>query len=208
MNDFFEEGRPHEGLSYDEYLADWRAQKDAAPNGEESKEERKLRHYVRYNYERSEQVHARYEPSEKLREALDEIDTPQLWMVLTENWCGDSAFCLPVIAEAAGRAEQVTLRILPRDENLDIMDQYLTDGSRSIPKLVAFDAESGEERFVWGPRPQGAQERFDEEAAKNDDKEAIVQGLLEHYEDGGWKAVDTELAEALAQAHQPRAERV
>jgi thioredoxin-like negative regulator of GroEL len=207
MKDFFAEGRPHEGLSYEEYLADWRAQKEAAPSGEGGKEERKLHHYVRYNYERSEQVHARYEPSEKLQEALSAVEVAQLWMVLTESWCGDSAFCLPVIAEAAGRSEQVTLRILPRDDNLDIMDQYLTGGSRSIPKLVAFEAGSGEERFVWGPRPKGAQDRFDEEAESSDDKEEIVKGLLEHYEDGGWEAVDSELAEALAQAPRPRAER-
>jgi hypothetical protein len=203
MKNFFAEGRPHEGFSYDEYLADWRAEKDAAPEDEANREARKLRHYVRYNYERSEQVHARYEPSDKLREALARVGKPQLWMVLTENWCGDSAFCLPVIAEAARSSEQVTLRILPRDDNLDIMDQYLTGGSRSIPKLVAFGKESGEERFVWGPRPQKAQERFDEEAEKSDSKEEIVKGLLEHYESGGWETVDAELAEALAQ---PRAE--
>ena len=201
MNDFFEKGRPQDGSTYDEYLADWRTQKDTPPGEGLGKDERKMRHYVRYNYERSEQVHARYEPSGKLRRALDAIEEPQLWMVLTENWCGDSAFCLPVIAEAARTAESVTLRILPRDDNLDIMDQYLTGSSRSIPKLVAFDAESGKdggaERFVWGPRPQGAQERFDEEAAKSDDKEDIVQGLLEHYEEGGWRAVDAELAEAI-----------
>jgi hypothetical protein len=204
MKDFFDERRPHtDGRSYDDYLADWRARKDAEPSDDPDKEERKLRHYLQYNYDRTEQVHDQYEPSAELCDALDVLDEPQLWMVLTEPWCGDSAFCLPVIAEAASRSEQVTLRILPRDEHLDIMDQYLTEGSRSIPVLVAF-SEAGEERFQWGPRPQGAQERFDAEAAESDRKEDIVQGLLEHYEDGGWHAVDDELAEAMASAEKGR----
>jgi hypothetical protein len=204
MTDFFDDGRPHEGLSYDDYLADWRARKDAEPSGTPDKEERKLRHYLQYNYERSERVHARYEPSAGLRDALDSIDEPQLWMVLTEPWCGDSAFCLPVLAEAARLSEQVALRILPRDEHLDIMDQYLTGGSRSIPKLVAFAEDDGREVFRWGPRPDGAQERFDDEARKTDNKEDIVKGLLEHYEEGGWQAVDGELAEAIASGEKAR----
>ena len=183
-------------MSYEEYLAAWRAQKDAEPGRHLSKEERKMLYYIRYNYERSEQVHTRYEPSEKLLQALQSLDEPQLWMVLTENWCGDSAYCLPVIAEAAQRTARVTLRILRRDENLDIMDQYLTGGSRSIPKLVAF-GEAGEERFVWGPRPRRAQARFEQEAARSEKKEEIVKGLMAHYDSGGWRDVEAELAEAI-----------
>ena len=96
------------------------------------------------------------------------------------------------------------MRILPRDEHLDIMDQYLTGGSRSIPKLVAFAEDDGREVFRWGPRPDGARERFDDEARKTDNKEDIVKGLLEHYEEGGWQAVDGELAEAIASGEKAR----
>jgi len=76
------------------------------------------------------------------------------WWVITEAWCGDSAQNLPLLAEAAETAG-VPLRIILRDENLDIMDRYLTDGSRSIPKLISLTAE-GRERFIWGPRPAPA----------------------------------------------------
>ena len=197
MKDFFREGRPHEGLSYEAYWEVWTAEKEAEIGPGLSSDERKLRHYVRYNYDRSQHVHERYAPSEELRRALADIEEPQLWMVLTENWCGDSAFCLPVIAEAASASDAVTLRILPRDENLDIMDQYLTDGSRSIPRLVAFN-EAGEELFGWGPRPQAAQERYDEAAGETAEKEEIIKHLLAYYEAGGWQDVDDELAAALA----------
>jgi hypothetical protein len=104
-----------------------------------------------------------------------------------------------VIAEAAHTTDAVTLRILPRDDNLDVMDQYLTGGSRSIPKLVAF-SEDGTELFTWGPRPERASERFAELQEQELPKEEMIQRLLEHYEEGGWRDVDTELAEAITAA--------
>ncbi len=195
MPDFFDERRPHNGWTYADYRTHWQEQKEA-PLDDPSPDERKMHHYLNYNWERQAHVHDRYTPSEELRAAMDALDSPQLWMVLTEPWCGDSAFLLPIIAEAAAQSEQVTLRILPRDENLDIMDQYLTGGGRSIPKLVAF-SEEGEEQFTWGPRPEAARERFEALRAEHDDKMAAIEGLIEHYEEGGWREADAELADAL-----------
>ena len=199
MPDFFDEHRPHNGWTYAEYRAHWQEQKDA-PLNDPAPDERKMHHYLNYNWERQAHVHEAYELSEDLWNAIDSVDAPQLWMVLTEPWCGDSAFLLPIIAEAAAQSDYITLRILPRDENLDIMDQYLTGGSRSIPKLVAFTDE-GEEQFTWGPRPETARERFESLRAKHDDKMAAIEGLIEHYEDGGWREADAELARTLRTAH-------
>jgi Thioredoxin len=39
-----------------------------------------------------------------------------------------------------------------RDTNPEVMDQYLTNGSRSIPIVIALD-ESFREVGHWGPRP-------------------------------------------------------
>lgn len=77
---------------------------------------------------------------------------PQTWIVISEAWCGDAAQNLPALAAMANEAPHITLRILLRDEHLDLMDRYLTGGSRSIPKLIAVDA-LGQELFTWGPRP-------------------------------------------------------
>ncbi len=195
MPDFFDDRRPHDGLSYEAYRAHWREQKDRPAEGADP-DERKMLHYLNYNWERQAHVHDAYTPSDELRDAVARLDEPQLWMVITEPWCGDSAFLLPVIAEAAALSDDVTLRILLRDDNLDVMDQHLTDGSRSIPKLVAF-SEDGEERFTWGPRPEPARERFAELREKHDDKQTQVAELIEHYEDGGWRAADAELAAAI-----------
>lgn len=129
---------------------------EAADEGQKT-----LLEYTKLNYQRSLRIQKTYCPSEELKSALQTICEPQIWMVLTEDWCGDSAQTLPFIARMAEENPHITLRILSRDENLDIMDLYLTDGKRGVPKLVAFD-ESGEELFRWGPRPQPAAEVFRE----------------------------------------------
>jgi len=199
MPTFFDNGRPHDGLRYDEYREEWKKQTEEDLPDEADPSERKMKHYLNYNWERQEHVHEAYEPSAELRSAVESIDDPQLWMVLTEPWCGDSAFLLPVIAEAAALSEDIRLRILLRDDNLDIMDQYLTDGSRSIPKLAAF-SEDGGERFTWGPRPEGAAQRFRTLTDQYEDKSELIGEFLEHYEDGGWREADAELAETIQSA--------
>lgn len=195
MPEFFDDRRPHDGFSYEEYREYWTTQREQ-PLDDADAEDRRMHHYLNYNWDRQATVHDAYVPSDELRRAVNAIEEPQLWMVLTEAWCGDSAFLLPVIAEAASLSDDVTLRILLRDDNLDVMDEYLTDGSRSIPKLVAF-SEGGDELFTWGPRPAEAAQRFAELREQYDDKKKAIADLLEYYKEGGWRGADTELAEML-----------
>ncbi len=198
MKDFFEQRRPHKGHTYREYKKDWREQKSRSM-AELDAEDRKTMHYLRYNWERAEQVENEYEVSDELAEAVQSLSGPQWWMVITEPWCGDSAFCLPVIVRAAKLNEEISVRILHRDDHLDIMDQYLTGGSRSIPKLVAF-SEDGAELFQWGPRPDEAQALFDRLKDQGFDKMKIVEELIGWYEEGGYRHVDDELRAAI-EAH-------
>jgi len=76
-------------------------------------------------------------------------------VVLSESWCGDCTENVPVIAKLASLYPFIRVRIFPRDENLDIMDRYLTDGKRTIPVFVFFD-ENGEEIGRFIERPPGA----------------------------------------------------
>lgn len=198
MKDFFEDRRLHQGLPYETYQAAW-AEKIQQPLAGLEKKQRRYLYYARYNKERSERVHQAYEVSEKLREALSKIDTPQRWMVLTEDWCGDSAYSLPVLIEAARLNPLIDLRILLRDDNLDVMDQYLTGTARSIPKLVAF-SEDGAELFRWGPRPEEAR-RFREHLFEDGlSGGEVSEKLIEWYDEGGWQHVDDELTQVLSLA--------
>lgn len=81
---------------------------------------------------------------------------PQQWLMITEAWCGDAAQNGPVLSLMADAAPHISLRVVLRDEHTELIDEVLTNGGRSIPRLVAFNAQ-GEVRFVWGPRPEPAQ---------------------------------------------------
>lgn len=77
-------------------------------------------------------------------------------LVLSEDWCGDAVNTVPVIARLAELAPNLDLRVLARDENLDLMDAHLTGTSRSIPVVMLLDEEFNE-RAWWGPRPAALQ---------------------------------------------------
>ena len=76
-------------------------------------------------------------------------------LALSESWCGDCTENLPVLAKLASLYPFLRLHIYPRDTNLDIMDNYLTDGKRTIPVFAFYDADGKEiGRFI--ERPPGA----------------------------------------------------
>ena len=132
--------------------------------------------YMKLNWQRTKRIEKTYEVSKELRMAIEEITQPQLWLIITELWCGDSAQCLPYIVKVAAYNEKITVKIILRDQNLEIMDQYLTSGKRAIPKLIAFD-ENENELFVWGPRPKEAAAIFKQEKAKGLKKEEIYKKI-------------------------------
>jgi len=77
-------------------------------------------------------------------------------LVISEDWCGDAANTVPVLARWAEMTTNVALRMVRRDEQLDLMDAYLTGSSRSIPVVIVC-TEAMEELGHWGPRPSELQ---------------------------------------------------
>lgn len=116
-----------------------------------------LAEYTRLNQYRMHRLDKTVHLALDLQQVAFQVSTPQTWYVLTEAWCGDAAQNLPVIAKVAQLNPHITLRLLLRDEHPEIMNNYLTHGGKSIPKLIAV-AENGDEVFTWGPRPEALQE--------------------------------------------------
>jgi len=73
-------------------------------------------------------------------------------LVIAEDWCGDASNTVPVVAKLADAVLGLELRVILRDANPEVMDRYLTNGSRSIPVVIALD-ENYQELGHWGPRP-------------------------------------------------------
>lgn len=84
------------------------------------------------------------------------FDGDVTWLVLTESWCGDAAHVVPVINKVAELHDHINLRLVLRDENDALMQQFLTNGGKSIPKLIMIDNTSGEVVDTFGPRPHTA----------------------------------------------------
>ena len=115
-------------------------------------------HYARLNIRRMQRLDKTMELLPELQAALRSLPQPYVWLVLTEGWCGDAAQLVPVL-EAVAQAShgQLTTRYLLRDENLDLMDRYLTNGGRAIPRLIVLHTGTLAEAATWGPRPATAQ---------------------------------------------------
>lgn len=89
------------------------------------------------------------------------------WLVLTESWCGDASPSLPVMNKLAELNRNLELKIVLRDEHPELMNLFLTNGTRSIPKLIALDSETQQVLGEWGPRSAKATQMVMDEKAKN-----------------------------------------
>ncbi|MFA3783178.1 thioredoxin family protein [Melioribacteraceae bacterium 4301-Me] len=183
---FFEDRRPHNGMKYNEYLDYFK-----------NKLEENFDEHIKLNFQRTNRIHKIYQIDNELKNIILRINSNQIWMVLTEAWCGDSAQSLPYIAIFAEQNPKIDLRILLRDSNLDIMDQYLTGTSRSIPKLISFDLD-GNELFQWGPRPKKAQELIAKLRDEGIPKEKYLEELHKWYANDKGKSIEEEFKKILS----------
>ena len=115
-----------------------------------------LWNYSRLNESRMNRLDKKLEVPEDLALRLLSLKHKYVWLVISEGWCGDAAQLVPVFNKLATISTNIELKIAFRDENEPLMQAFLTNGSRSIPKLIILDADTHEVRASWGPRPKGA----------------------------------------------------
>jgi len=84
---------------------------------------------------------------------IKKFDNRITWLVLTESWCGDAAQTIPVMNKVADLNENISIRLLLRDENLELMEQFLSNNTMAIPKLISIDDITGKVIGEWGSRP-------------------------------------------------------
>lgn len=107
------------------------------------------------NAQRMKRIDKQCELNNDLKKTIQSISKKYTWLLLVESWCGDGAQCVPVIAKMAELNPNIELKLILRDENLPIMDNFLTNGSRSIPKLIFVHHDQVID--TWGPRPKAIQ---------------------------------------------------
>jgi hypothetical protein len=114
--------------------------------------------YTKLNESRMHRLDKTLQVIDEVKTYLENLNKEYIWLVLAETWCGDAAQVLPVINKMAQVSDKIELRILLRDDNEAVMNLFLTNGTKSIPKLIILDKESGEVVTDFGPRPVEAKQ--------------------------------------------------
>lgn len=123
-----------------------------------------LINYTKLNFSRMKRILKTTPIIDEVKNTIDCLNNKVTWIVLAESWCGDAAQNLPVFAKIAEANPNITVRVLLRDENEAVMNKYLTNGGKSIPKLICID-EDYNELGTWGPRPKFLQDWLYKEKA-------------------------------------------
>jgi hypothetical protein len=167
----------NEGLTYTKYrdLIDSLLEKGETTGPDNSEA---MVHYSRMNVQRMKRVDKTVVLTEALSEKISSLKKRYHFLVISEGWCGDAAQLVPLFRKITDFApETFDLRLVLRDQHLELIDAHLTNGGRAIPVLLILD-EQGELLLKWGPRP------------------VILQGMLK-----GWKAEIPDMFEVAEKLH-------
>jgi hypothetical protein len=137
--------------------------------------------YGKLNRQRMRRLDKTVVLTRSLIEKANKNERPMIWLIITEGWCGDAALNIPVIEKIAAESPRVETRYVLRDANLELMDRYLTNNARSIPKLICLDAETLAELGTWGPRPESAMKYFYEMKEQGIEKTQMMENLQRWY---------------------------
>ena len=172
--------------------------KEGKTSGADQSEE--LVYYTGLNLVRMERIKKTFNFTEELSQAVRSLREEHKFVVLTEAWCGDAAQAVPVLGAMEELAEgKIELQFLLRDENPELMDQFLTNGGRSIPKLIIYK-HSGEFVKSWGPRPKVLQDYIVslKDAAEPMELSQMIEKIQLWYAKDRTLSVQHELAALLA----------
>ena len=150
--------------------------------------------YTRLNRSRMNRWDKQLKLDENLAFLIEKIASPQYWIVITEPWCGDAAHIVPFLIKLAEQNSLISYEIQLRDSEPFLIQNYLTKGTKSIPKLIVRD-EKGNDIFNWGPRPKGAQALMEKMKAENVDNGTIKIALQNWYNNDKGVSLYNELSE-------------
>lgn len=145
----------HNGISYDEYRD---LIKDLVENNSTTGLDKSeaMVNYTMLNDRRMKRWDKTVKISDEVKSRLSKFQGNVTWLVITESWCGDAAHVVPVIHKIADLHNGIELKLVMRDENEALMNQFLTNGGKAIPKLIMIENTSGNVLDTFGPRPSTA----------------------------------------------------
>ncbi len=161
------------------------------------KQSESLASFTRLNLQRMNRLGKTIELGDEIKSAVRANSHEQIWLVITEGWCGDAAQNVPIIEKIAAESDIIQTRYILRDENPELIDRFLTFGARSIPKVIALDAETDEVLWTWGARPEAAQDLYLGLHKDGAEKSAIMEQLQRWYNEDKGRAIQAEFVSLL-----------
>ena len=153
--------------------------------------------YSRRNQRRMKQLDGNIELLPELASMLENWSEPLRLLVLTEGWCPDAGNILPYVQTISDATYNLETRYVLRETHPELMDEFLTQDSRSIPIVIGFRAIDGTLLFRWGPRPEPAQAMVIAGKAHPERKAEITQRLLDWYQEDAGRTLQREVLEKL-----------
>lgn len=152
--------------------------------------------YAKMNWARMSRWLKRFEPSNDIKRLISSITEEQHWIVITEPWCGDAAHSVAQLYQIVKDNPNIDFDIQLRDSEPFLIEDYLTNGGKSIPKLIIRN-DVGHDKAIWGPRPEKLQAIFEQMKAENKEFEEIKETLQKWYNEDKGEEIQKELLALL-----------
>lgn len=153
--------------------------------------------YTKLNWVRMHRWFKTGKLSDDIVALIRKIDQVQNWLIITEPWCGDAAHNIPFLEMVASENPLISVSYELRDSAPFSIEQYLTNGTKSIPKLIIRNAD-GEDLETWGPRPEGCQTVYAQLLKENAPFERVKIEIQNWYNADKGKELQQEMAKVLA----------
>ena len=143
-----------------------------------------LANYTKLNDRRMRRWDKTIKVSKETQQKISEFNQKMTLLIITESWCGDAAHVIPALNKMAELNPNIDVKLVLRDENLELMDMFLTKGGRAIPKVIMIDDETGAVLSTYGPRPSEASSYVNRFVAKNGSLTPEFKEDLQHWYNG------------------------
>ncbi|MEN8152828.1 MAG: thioredoxin family protein [Acidobacteriota bacterium] len=142
----------------------------------------------------------KFSPNPEIVQNIKSLEPARI-LVITEPWCGDSLAILPVIKKISEINGNWEMKVVLRDENPELIDNFLTNGGRAIPVFL-FLKKDNSLLFRWGPRPNAAQDIFENHRelinSREVRKEEVMKKIRRFYSGDRGNEIQKEIVGKLA----------
>ena len=114
-------------------------------------------HYTKLNEQRMPRLDKTVKLTDESKEIYSNIKGEYYWLVISEPWCGDASQIVPLFSALAESSSAIEMKIVLRDENPKLMDNFEQNGSRAIPVVIMIEKGTLNVLGSWGARPVEAQ---------------------------------------------------